>query len=404
MFLHKRKKTNLKQLTQILRLLLIVVFSCLSSFNTRAQDSTSLHISILTCGVGQELYSVYGHSAIRILDRANGTDIVYNYGTFNFGDPDFYAKFTRGKLPYYLNAESFLGFVSMYEQEGRSVYEQVLQLSPVEALKVKDFLTNNLKPEHKYYHYDFLFDNCSTRIRDIFTTLFGKRFQYGYAMTSDSISFRTLLDHYERNLHWERFGINLLLSNLVDQKMSNEQSMFIPDYLMKGFQGATLDGKLVVKETLQLVPEPPFSPSLPNQPRMIFWGLFLTVLLVSFLPQFSIPLRYFDIFLFMILGLLGFFMMFMWFGTEHKVCAWNRNLLWAFPLHLIFAFLIPRQSDKKAQYARYMMYVTLLSLLYNSFAIQKFGPELTPLILLILYRLSRHASQFKMTTFKQFSR
>lgn len=383
----------------------ILLVLCVLNFSVgRAQDSTSLRISIITCGAGSDLYSVYGHSAIRVLDNMTGSDVVYNYGTFNFGDPDFYSKFTRGKLLYYVNDESFLGFMNIYQQEGRSVYEQVLNLKPEDAILVNNFLINNLKEENKYYRYDFLFDNCSTRIRDLFSTTFGKRFEYGYVVKDDSVSFRTFLDYYERNVHWERFGINLLLSNKVDDKMNNAQSMFLPDYLMKGFRGATLDGQLVVKETIQLLPEPNFPIDLPNTPKHLFWILFALIVILSFSPKMKTPLLFFDVLFFLVLGLLGCFMLFMWFGTEHVVCAYNRNIFWAFPLHIVFAFLIPRQSAKAAQYARYASWLVVASLFYNLFAEQKYMDEIIPLILLIIFRLNRYSTQLKINTFKQFIR
>jgi hypothetical protein len=364
---------------------------CFSEAN--AQDSCRLRVSIITCGVGEDLYSCYGHSAVRIIDSCAGADVVYNYGTFNFGDPDFYTKFTRGKLPYYLNDETFSGFTGIYVSEGRSVTEQVLALNDEDARKVQFFLQNNLKEENKYYHYDFLLDNCSTRIRDIFSDLFASRFQFGHSMADDSCSFRTILDHYERNKHWERFGINLLMSHVVDQKMTNLQSMFLPDYLMKGIADATLDGKRIVQETLPILPQIASIPSQVNQPKLVMWALLLVVVFLSFNKKTKPLLLYFDVLFFMLLGLLGCFMLFMWFGTEHVVCAYNRNLFWAFPLHLVFAFLLPRESDKVALYARYASWLVILSMIYGLFAIQPYIPEITPLLLLIIFRLGKYSRQ-----------
>lgn len=361
-----------------------------SSLTSGIGHLKSFKISILTCGAGEDLYSVYGHSAIRVVDSNRMSDVVYNYGTFNFGDPDFYMKFTRGKLDYYVNDESYEGFVSMYQEDGRSVYEQVLELNPTDAKTVNDFLINNLKEENKYYKYDFLFDNCSTRLRDVFTKSFGKRFTLGRIIADDSMSFRTVLNYYERNVHLERFGINLLMSHQVDDKMTNEQSTFLPDYLMRAMAVSTLDGKSIVKETIQLLPEKNTIKSTTNEPKLYAWLLLLVVVIISFSPLKNF-LVYFDVLFFLILGLLGCFMLFMWFGTEHKVCQWNRNLLWAFPLHLVFAFLIPRESTKKMLYAKYASSLLLVSMFYSLFAQQEYIAEITPILILILYRLSKYA-------------
>ena len=375
------------RLTSIM--LSIIVLCC--TYISHAQDTSRLRVSILTCGVGEDLYSCYGHSAIRIIDSSTGTDIVYNYGTFNFGDPDFYSKFTRGKLPYYLNDENFQGFIGTYINEGRGVTEQLLDLTDKDAKMVQYFLSDNLKEENKYYRYDFLLDNCSTRVRDIFPTLFNTRFEFGHSMADDSCSFRTILDQYEKNKHWERVGINLLMSHLVDNKMSNVQSMFLPDYLMKGISEATLDGKPIVKETISILPQIVAIPTEVNQPKMLLWAFLFAVVFLSFNKTFQPWLVYVDVLLFMLLGLLGCFMLFMWFGTEHAVCSYNRNLFWAFPLHLIFAFMLTRNSDKASRYARYASWLVTLSMLYGLIATQAYMSEIIPLLLLILFRLGKYA-------------
>lgn len=379
----------------------VFIFIISSSTTLKAQDSCGIRISIITCGVGEDLYSCYGHSAVRVIDSCAQTDIVYNYGTFDFGDPQFYYKFTRGKLLYYLAQEQYNRFMSTYISEGRSVYEQVLDLNHTDAVMIQTYLVNNLKEENRYYHYDFLLDNCSTRIRDIFTDLFKVNFKFGYSMTDDSCSFRTILDQYEKDKHWERFGVNLLMSNVVDDKMTNLQSMFLPDYLMKGFTDATLHDHRVVAETIQLLPQRVTIPSEPNHPRIIFWVLFFIILALSFKKKFQTALLYFDVFFFMILGLLGCFMLFMWFGTEHVVCRYNRNLMWAFPLHLVFAFLLPRGSDLVAKYARYASWLVILSMIYGMFAIQQYIPEITPILLLIIIRLGRYSRQTMYFNFNQ---
>ncbi|MBK7764156.1 MAG: DUF4105 domain-containing protein [Bacteroidetes bacterium] len=388
-------KFNLKAVTTCILLLLILG----SGWKTQAQDSCHLKISIITCGSGEDLYACYGHSAIRIIDTCAGSDRVYNYGTFNFGDPQFYWKFTRGKLPYYLNIETFDRFMYTYIQEGRKVDEQILELSESDAQQIQAFLENNAKPENKYYRYDFLFDNCSTRIRDIFPKLFGERFQMGEAMESDSCSFRTILNYYERNLHWTRTGVNLLMSHRVDEKMSNEQSMFLPYYLMRGFAGAYLDGNKLVALSQELLPDRIEIKHEVNQAKYFLWIFCIAIFILSFNKTLQPYLLYFDVFLFMILGLLGCFMLFMWLGTEHQVCEWNRNLFWAFPLHLAFAFMIARNSTQVAKYARYASWLIVLSFFYEFIAEQKYITEITPILLLILYRLGKYSSRITIASF-----
>ncbi len=370
---------------------IVCAFSLIIPIKSIAQDSCKLRISVITCGVGDELYSIYGHSAIRIVDSCEGKDIVFNYGTFDFGDPDFYIKFTRGKLLYYLAAENFNSFLQTYIYEKRSVEEQVLNLTQNDALAVKSFLFNNIKEENKYYKYDFLFDNCSTRIRDLFSEIFKNRIRFNPIIPNDSISFREILDYYERNLHWERVGINILMSNIVDRKMTSYESMFLPDYLMKGFDNATLDGNQLVKTKHILLDNNQFPNKAINTPRLAFWGVLIFFILISLVPNLKIVLKVADVVLFSILGLLGIFILFMWFGTEHKVCAWNLNLIWAFPLHLIFVFYIISDAKQKTLYAKNAYWILIAGLFYSILSSQKFIHEITPLIILLLWRLHIHS-------------
>lgn len=131
-----------------------------------AQDSSRLRISLLTCTPGEELYSTFGHSALRVTDSNAVTDLVYNYGTFNFDDEGFYLKFARGKLLYYVSVELFRDFAANYQYENRGITEQVLNLSGEEKIRMRHFLEENLQPQNRYYKYDFFFDNCTTRLRE----------------------------------------------------------------------------------------------------------------------------------------------------------------------------------------------------------------------------------------------
>ncbi|RYG03456.1 MAG: DUF4105 domain-containing protein [Chitinophagaceae bacterium] len=127
----------------------------------------NLRVSILTCGPGEDLYSIFGHSAIRIMDASNGMDIVYNYGTMEFDDFSFYVKFTRGQMLYYLSYTDMNSFLYEYQVTKRSVTEQELRLTCEDKIRLFGALKLNATDENKYYNYSFLYDNCSTRIRDI---------------------------------------------------------------------------------------------------------------------------------------------------------------------------------------------------------------------------------------------
>ena len=156
-------------------LFLLTSFVGFSQINTIANDA---EISIITIGPGDMLYDSFGHNAIRVADPSNGKDIVFNYGTFDFNTPNFYIKFGRGKLPYALSVRPYNYFKRNYIAEKRWMKEQKLDLTYGEKVTIFDFLLNNAQPENKEYRYDFFFDNCATRIRDVLVTGLGDKLTY----------------------------------------------------------------------------------------------------------------------------------------------------------------------------------------------------------------------------------
>jgi Domain of unknown function (DUF4105) len=201
-----------------------------------AQDSCHLRISLLTCTPGSELYSIFGHSAIRVMDKNAGTDIVYNYGTFDFNDPDFYSKFIKGKLLYYLSQEYYLDFENAYRMDNRGIDEQLLNLDCRQQMEMQQFLFQNLQGDNKYYKYDFLIDNCTTRLRDIIEQKTGRNMKSGTIPEANGMSFRNAIHYYldKGHMYWSKLGIDLLLGRKIDRKMTNREAMFLPEFLEKG--------------------------------------------------------------------------------------------------------------------------------------------------------------------------
>jgi len=212
---------------------LIINYSLLIINYCKAQDSSHIRISLLTCTPGDELYSTFGHSALRVVDSSSVTDIVYNYGTFNFGDKDFYLKFIRGKLLYYVSIENFQDFKNDYQQDNRGITEQVLNFSAEEKIKIEEALIENLKEENKYYKYDFFFNNCTTRLRDIIENNKHPHPVFNYVMPVGS-TFRNAIYQYldKGEEPWSKLGIDLLLGAKTDAVMTARQSQFLPDNLM----------------------------------------------------------------------------------------------------------------------------------------------------------------------------
>jgi hypothetical protein len=370
-------------------ILLLVVLCCGKSFSQT--DSCEIKVSLLTCSPGAELYSIFGHTAIRIKSDQN-FDIIYNYGTFDFDDPDFYKNFVRGKLDYYVSAETFEMFMREYEYENRGVIEQDLNMSCAEKQKLFNALRENSKEENKYYKYQYIFDNCSTRPRDIVVRGFDDTVIFKRILPDPPPTYRNLIHEYldRGRQYWSGFGIDLLLASRIDRKVTDLEAMFLPDYLMKGFDSATVDRRKVVSAKRLLIRNVPalnqgdswFTP-LVFTSILLAIGVILTFL-KSNLAQSTVNI--FDISYFLILGLVGCFILFMWFGTDHELCRDNYNLVWALPTHVVMSFFILKKRPFVKKYFAITAILSSLFLLSLPVLPQEMNPAFLPLIVLSAIR------------------
>lgn len=365
------------------RLLLLCV-CCIPTFRSFAQVDTvepkpRLQISLLTCGPGSEIYSVFGHTAVRIVDSAAATDIVYNYGTFDGYDENFELNFMRGKLLYYLSEDRYVDFIAAYADEGRWVDEQILRISLEERKAIQSYLVNNLKPENRAYKYDFFFDNCATRIRDIFQYTHGSAFRFARVVPSSGMSFRQIINRYLRNHPWERLGINMLLGSRIDKIMSNADMMFLPDYLEDAVSGATLGGQRYAEEPERILKDKEQGDTNPDM-QLVLWGVGLLLVVTFFVPGLQIPGQVLSSVVLLVTGFLGILMLFMWFGTDHQACAGNFNVLWALPTNLVYVF-----RRKQTKYAGIAIGCIFLSLLLHVFGVQGLLlPDMLPILFTLL--------------------
>ncbi len=384
------------------RLLLTLLTIHYSLFTFSQSDSCELRISLLTCSPGTELYSTFGHSALRVVDKSTGTDIIYNYGVFDFNDPDFYAKFVRGKLLYYLDQENFGDFLYNYSADNRSVSEQVLALTCSEKKDMQQFLFTNLRPENRSYKYDFLFDNCTTRLRDLVMKKSGKNYLTADILSNQPTSFRNHIHYYldMNKMHWSKLGIDLLLGAKLDRLMTADEAMFLPDYLEKGFDSSSIAGTPLVQQKVSLYIKKDTGEMGGNPlstPAFIFSFILGAVAVLSFFAfRGSVTiLAITDFLLFLITGLLGVLLVFMWTGTDHQICANNYNLIWALPTHLIAAFLIRKQTTFAKNYFRFTAILSALLVLAWFFLPQELNPALIPVVLLLGWRAWRISASKK---------
>jgi Domain of unknown function (DUF4105) len=383
--------------------LLIACCFLFSLLPARAQGLSPLspqaEISLITVSPGAELYSMYGHSAIRVYDPGQGIDYVFNYGTFDFNTPNFYVKFVRGKLPYQLSVGYFEDLKSHSIRDNRSVVEQVLNLTASEKQKVVDFLAYNYEPQNRSYLYDFFFDNCATRIRDVFQKELGPALQFQRSPAADPMSFRQLVGIYQQPHPWVDLGVDLVMGLPSDAQASPWQVMFLPDYLLAQFQSARINRPATagqagvqpfVKETRHLFRGTGLAaPASLRRPSVVFWALLVVVAAYTFFQLRNREINHtVDVILFALTGVLGLVVLFLWLGTDHKAFAGNLNFLWAFPLNLPFAFLLFRRH--KPALVRYYFWgiAALAVLVLISWPIfpQEFHHAIFPVVLLLALR------------------
>lgn len=334
-----------------------------SPFTIQAQDSSHLRISLLTCGQGDEVYSTFGHTAISVIDSAAHTDIVYNYGTFDFDAPGFIYNFVKGKLNYFVSVSTFDDFMYEYQYEKREVWEQELILTEQQKKEMNAFLQWNALPENKNYSYDFIKDNCTTRVRDIIAKNIGDSLIFDKIETPKDTSYRDGINHYSGKLSWLNFGMNVLLGARTDEEASDHRFYFLPDYLKDGVARIKINDQPIAKAA-KLIYDPKTKATTAADifsPILVFGLLAVIITGLSFSKNQTAKkiLSVFDLFFFTTLGLLGCFILFMWFGTDHYWCKDNMNLLWAWPTHLVFIFL-----QKKETGIRYFKIVSVASLLF----------------------------------------
>lgn len=226
-----------------------IAMLCLAVYVFAGQQylSEQSTVSLLTCAPGHELYTRYGHTALRVQDPVNQLDVVFNYGIFDFNTDHFYWKFMRGETYYQLGIESADNFFLGYAYNHRPVYTQVLNLTLEQRQSLFEALVINYQPLNRYYLYNFVFDNCATRPYQLVKQVLGDTVVSSY-VGAEGQTYRAFLRHYTRPASWANFGINLLFGARADRPMRGEKRLFLPEELMFFMSEARLpDGTPVVQ-------------------------------------------------------------------------------------------------------------------------------------------------------------
>ncbi|MFY0605593.1 MAG: DUF4105 domain-containing protein [Cyclobacteriaceae bacterium] len=308
--------------------------------------SEKAQFSIMTLGPYQEeLYSAFGHSAIRFYDPESNIDWVYNYGVFDFDQENFFVNFALGKMLYKLGLSKYPRFRDYYISNDRFITEQRLNLTQEENQALYDFLAENYKPENKEYYYNYVYDNCATKMYDVLDAVFPGRINFDLTYTEQDKTIRDLMDDYLEYQPWGDWIIDIGLGLQIDHEASAKEYMFLPDYIEKAFANATFQrDSITVPLVLERVEVHTSSDVAPEQSMFTPFNFFVILFfVVGFFTNRDFKrnkrTKWIDPLLFTIAGLLGWWVVFLWFGTVH-LSKDNLNILWAIPLHVPFAYMI----------------------------------------------------------------
>jgi hypothetical protein len=393
-------KSRLKIKTKLFVPILIIVLQFFVEDFILA-NSDSVRISLLTFGKGNSVADVWGHTGIRVLNADKGTDLVYNYGTYDFNQPNFLLKFLRGKLKYSLSFNDFDQTIRFYTYYHRDVFEQVLNLDSLETLKVLELLEKNYFPENRFYLYDFFYDNCSTRPLSIITNSLQSKLIF--TEYQDRKTFRQYLDEEINDRPWLDFGIDLILGMNADKYPDQFQKSFLPLNLKSELSKSQIlkagqsESFVIEEKTIATFDQVNKSFPLLLKPAGIFTFLFVIEILIFGFLYFKSPKSFivYDKIWFAIAFIASLIITFLWFFTDHTATLNNLNYLVFNPLYLFLFF-----KNVKLKYWISIVLSILLLIVLLGFAIlpQELNMAVLPiagLLLLKIVKLSFFHRYFK---------
>jgi len=360
-----------------------------------ANMADSADVYIITCAPGTESYSIYGHTALRVVVRGTTFDRVYNWGIFDFSTPNFAYRFAKGRLDYLLGAYSYEDFLREYIAEERSVWSQKLNLTTAEKEKLFELINENLKPENVKYRYDFFFDNCATRVRDIVAAAATDTVIFPVTERRKQKSFRKLVDPNQKVLPWLDLGADMLLGLQADKKATPSDEMFLPVHLMNNMLktiivhdgiSEPLAGPAEVVADFTATAKPGAGSWIP---QAVFYLILILVLLITFVfgrPKLE---KATDVVLYLIYSIIAVLLVFTNLFSEHDALHFNLLVLGInILIPVLFVFLFTRK--KAVTLSRIAFFISLSWLPVSLIAGQGINPALIPLVLIIMVRLFRH--------------
>ena len=365
----------MKRFYQLLSLATVFVLS----LNAKAQNTDSMmisrmdsvEISLLTCSPHEAIYSLYGHTAIRINDQRNGEDLAVNYGLFSFEKPHFVLRFLFGLTDYEMGIEPFEAFCRQYRYYGSSVTQQVLNLTNEEKWNIVKAVNINYMPENSVYRYNYFYDNCTTRAVDMLTTHLADAHVVFEGEQQKYPSFREMVHGCLPHHPWNRFGNDMLLGVKADCKTTLREHQFLPANAMDDFRHAMIVGQdgsnrpLVLREEI-VVPEGAQDvwKDFPLSPKDVFLIVLAVTVLITLLEAYTKKVLWgYDALLMILCGLAGIVLFLMLF-SQHPTVRVNLLLLLLNPLPLFFIWRMIRRARKRLPDRQYAGWIILICLFF----------------------------------------
>jgi hypothetical protein len=350
----------------------------------------SVRISLLTCAPGSEIYALFGHSAIRYENPEKDQDWVFNYGMFSFKEPNFVMRFVKGETDYQLGVVPFRYFETEYALRGSSVYQQVLNLTDEEKVRLISLLEENYLPSNRVYRYNYFYDNCTTRARDkVEESIQGK---VVYPETEKEVSFRDIIHEFTAGSEWGEFGIDLCLGSEADEPIDERKQMFAPFYMMEAARGAMIHRAdtvvpLVLEEFKVVDAVLEDEPAFPLSPMTCAMGLLVaTAFVVGWGIRKGRPCLAWNVLMFFLQGLGGCIVAFLFFFSLHPTVGSNWLLIMFNPLPLLYLPVMIYRGIKhqKDPYHIYNAVCLTSFMILMPFIPQEFNPTVLPLALNLL--------------------
>jgi hypothetical protein len=368
------------------------------AFSVQSQSTDSIRFSLLTCAPGTEIYSLFGHTAIRYENYTRRIDVVFNYGMFSFNTPNFIFRFVAGETDYQLGITPYSYFEAEYAMRGSSVYQQVLNLTQSEKERLLTILENNYLPENRIYRYNYFYDNCTTRARDKIEECVEGKVVYPDSLSGKS--YRSIVHEFTAGSPWDEFGIDLCLGAEADKEINKRQQMFSPFYMKYYASNAYIVDAggtrrpLILDETKIVDVEPEeVQPGFILSPLMC-GALFLALCVVMAWGQWKTQRIWWgwDIVLYGLQGLAGCIIAFLFFFSVHPTVGSNWLLILFNPIPLLYLpFMVYKAVKRKKDYYHVgnMVYLTLFITILP-FCGQEFNLTVLPLALGLLVTSASH--------------